>query len=312
VFSREYPIISKNTFEQTFKNIDDILHKDAGCGSELDYVEQTSWILFLKYLDDFEKDRKTGASLSGKEYKTIIDEKFRWENWAVPKNSNRKTDHNVALSGDDLRDFVDHELFPYLKKFKQSAESPDTIEYKIGEIFCELKNKIQSGYNLREILNLVDELHFQTATESKPISSEEFIRNMFDAVLPEFFKSEEELRIIWSDPLTRKNFLDRIADAGCDKEKLSILQKMIDAEKSDLYDVLAYFSFEIKPMTRIQRVNEAKGFIYKDLNDKQIEFLDFVLTKYIENGVETLDESQLANLILLKYNAFTDAERVFG
>ncbi len=170
-------------FEQSLKNIDDILHKDAGCGSELDYVEQTSWILFLKYLDDLEKDRKTAAMLSGKEYKAIIDEKYRWENWAVPKNEAGRIDHNIALSGDDLRDFVDHELFPYLKKFKHSAESPDTIEYKIGEIFSELKNRVQSGYNLREILNMVDELRFQTATEKHELSHlyEDKIKNMGNA-----------------------------------------------------------------------------------------------------------------------------------
>ena len=134
---------------------------------------------------------------------------------------------------------------------------------------------------------------------------------MFDAVLPEFFKSEDELRAIWSDPLTRKIFLERIADAGCDAEKLSALQKMIDAEKSDLFDVLAYFSFSLTPITRAERVEEAKADIFSELSDKQKEFLDFVLSKYVENGVETLDESKLANLILLKYSAFTDAERIF-
>ena len=132
-------------FEQAFKNIDDILHKDAGCSSELDYVEQTSWVLFLKYLDDFEKDKKTAAELAGKSYEGIIDKQYKWEVWAFPKGKDGKLDHNKALIGDDLKDFVNHKLFPYLKKFKTSAESADTIEYKIGEIFNELKNKIQSG-----------------------------------------------------------------------------------------------------------------------------------------------------------------------
>lgn len=100
-------------FEQSFKNIDDILRKDAGASSELDYVEQTSWILFLKYLDDLEKDKKTEASLAGKEYKYIIDSKFRWEVWAAPKTADGKLDHHKALSGDDLKDFVDHQLFTY-------------------------------------------------------------------------------------------------------------------------------------------------------------------------------------------------------
>ncbi len=136
-------------FEQTFKNIDDILHKDAGCGSELDYVEQTSWILFLKYLDDLEKDRATAAELTGKTYTPIIEKKYQWTVWAAPKNKEGKLDRHKALSGDDLLDFVNGKLSPYFKKFKASAESADTIEYKIGEIFSELKNRIQSGHNLR-------------------------------------------------------------------------------------------------------------------------------------------------------------------
>src|SRR5690606_37611981 len=147
-------------FEQTFKNIDDILHKDAGCGSELDYVEQTSWILFLKYLDDLEKDRATAAELTGKTYTPIIAPEYQWAKWAAPKSKDGKLDHHKALIGDDLTDFVNRVddkkpgLFQYLKIFKLSAQRADTIEYKIGEIFSELKNRLQSGYNLREVINL--------------------------------------------------------------------------------------------------------------------------------------------------------------
>jgi len=171
-------------FEQAFKNIDDTLWKDAGCSSELDYVEQTSWILFLKYLDDLEDVRATEAALAGKgSYEFIIDEKFKWDNWAVPKTVEGKIDHNKALTGDDLINFVNNELFPYLKKFKQSAETSDTIEYKIGEIFSELKNKIQSGYTLREILNIVDELRFKSQKEKHELSHlyESKIKNMGNA-----------------------------------------------------------------------------------------------------------------------------------
>jgi len=170
-------------FEQTFKNIDDILHKDAGCGSELDYVEQTSWILFLKYLDDFEKDKKTAAELAGRAYGGIISPEYRWEKWAVPRGKDGKIDHHKAFTGDDLKDFVDHRLFPYLKKFKTSAESAATIEYKIGEIFNELKNKIQSGYNLREVINRIDELRFRSHAEKHEMSHlyEDKIKNMGNA-----------------------------------------------------------------------------------------------------------------------------------
>ena len=170
-------------FEQTFKNIDDILHKDAGCGSELDYVEQTSWVLFLKYLDDLEKDKATAAELTGKTYSPILDADYRWATWAAPKGSDGKIDHRKALTGDDLADFVNIQLFPYLKKFKADAESADTIEYKIGEIFSELKNRIQSGYNLREVINLIDSLRFRTHAEKHEMSHlyESKIQNMGNA-----------------------------------------------------------------------------------------------------------------------------------
>ena len=170
-------------FEQTFKNIDDILHKDAGCSSELDYVEQTSWVLFLKYLDDLEKDRRTKAELSGKTYEDLIAPQYRWDVWAAPKTKEGKIDFNKALTGDDLKDFVDGKLFPYLKKFKTDADSADTLEYKIGEIFSELKNKIQSGYNLREVINRIDELRFRTHAEKHEMSHlyEDKIKNMGNA-----------------------------------------------------------------------------------------------------------------------------------
>ena len=170
-------------FEQTFKNIDDILHKDAGCGSELDYVEQTSWVLFLKYLDDLEKDKITAAELTGKVYKPLIETEYQWSVWATPKGVDGKLDHHKALTGDDLADFVNIKLFPYLKKFKVDAESADTIEYKIGEIFSELKNRIQSGYNLREVINRIDELRFRTHAEKHEMSHlyESKIQNMGNA-----------------------------------------------------------------------------------------------------------------------------------
>ncbi|MBU1119169.1 type I restriction-modification system subunit M [Patescibacteria group bacterium] len=155
-------------FEQSFKNIDDILHTDSGCGTELDYVEQTSWILFLKYLDDLEETKKTEAELSGKKYEYILSPKYRWNTWACPKKDDGKIDHNKALGGDDLRDFVNNNLFPYLKKLK--AEDSDTIEYKIGEIFSELKNKITSGHKLREILTIVDGMHFRLYEEKHELS----------------------------------------------------------------------------------------------------------------------------------------------
>jgi type I restriction enzyme M protein len=170
-------------FEQTFKNVDDVLWKDAGCGSELDYVEQTSWILFLKYIDELEKEKHTSAQLAGKTYDNIISPEFQWGTWAVPKDKEGKLDHHKALTGDDLTDFVNQKLFPYFKKFKLNAESADTIQYKIGEIFSELKNRIQSGYNLREVVNLIDGLRFGSNSEKHEMSHlyESKIKNMGNA-----------------------------------------------------------------------------------------------------------------------------------
>ena len=170
-------------FEQAFKNIDDVLWKEAGCTTELDYTEQTSWLLFLKYLDGLEQDKADEAALEGKKYTYILDKPYRWESWAAPKGKDGKIDHNKALTGDDLRDFVNQKLFPYLHGFKQKATGPNTIEYKIGEIFGEIKNKIQSGYNLREIIDHIDELRFRSQTEKHELSHlyEAKIKNMGNA-----------------------------------------------------------------------------------------------------------------------------------
>lgn len=170
-------------FEQVFKNIDDVLRKEAGCTTELDYTEQTSWLLFLKYLESLEAERKLTAELEGRPYTFILDEAYRWESWAAPKKGDGQIDHDRALTGDDLRDFVSVKLFPYLHGFKQRASGPNTIEYKIGEIFGEIKNKITSGYNLREIIDHVDELRFRSQTEKHELSHlyEAKIRNMGNA-----------------------------------------------------------------------------------------------------------------------------------
>jgi type I restriction enzyme M protein len=178
-------------FEQVFKNIDDVLWKEAGCSSELDYTEQTSWMLFLKYLDDFERERALEAELRGTKgkgkdsagYEYIIDAAYRWSAWAAPKKADGSFDHDTALTGDDLIAFVNNKLFPYLKDFRQRATSPATIEYKIGEIFSEIKNRFQSGYSLRDALELIDKLSFNSQSEKHELSHlyETKIKNMGNA-----------------------------------------------------------------------------------------------------------------------------------
>ena len=152
-------------YENTFKAIDQILWKESGCSSELDYLEQKSWLLFLKYLDDLESEREDEAELEGKQYKRIITGFNRWSQWAAPKTADGKIDVINAMTGNDLVEFVDNKLFPLLKSLKATAASTNSLEFKIGEIFDELHNKIKSGFNLREVINMIDELHFESADD---------------------------------------------------------------------------------------------------------------------------------------------------
>ena len=139
--------------------------------------------MFLKYLDGLEVEKSQVAALEGKTYTHILAATYRWENWAAPKGGSGKLDHKKVMVGDDLTRFVDTQLFPYLQQFKQKASGPNTLEYKIGEIFGEIKNKIFSGYNLREIIDHIDTLNFRLQTEKHELSHlyEAKIKNMGNA-----------------------------------------------------------------------------------------------------------------------------------
>jgi len=204
-------------FEQTFKNIDDVLWKEAGCTTELDYTEQTSWMLFLKYLDDLEQDRAMRAQLAGKRRTFLIDKPHRWSSWAAPKNTAGEFDHDRALTGDDLIDFVNDDLFPYLEGFKERASGPDTIEYKIGEIFGEIKSKFQSGYSLRDALELMDALRFRSQKEKHELSHlyEAKIRNMGNAGRNggEYYTPRPLIRAMVA--VTAPKFGETIYDGAC-------------------------------------------------------------------------------------------------
>ncbi|MGD0354932.1 MAG: DEAD/DEAH box helicase family protein [Dehalococcoidia bacterium] len=194
-------------------------------------------------------------------------------------------------------------------KWKEPGESyngsPET-----GEIdkFKKVKIKLRDGKE-REIQHIISTSFW--SPNGKPISAEEFLQNLF-GTLPEFFKSEDELRRIWSDPVTRKALLEKLGAAGYGRDILTTIQRIIDAEKSDLYDVLEYISFAVKPITRERRVARAQSHIFAQMNYQQKEFLEFVLSKYIETGVEELDQEKLPDLLTLKYHALDDAKRILG
>ncbi|MDV7201124.1 type I restriction-modification system subunit M N-terminal domain-containing protein [Roseovarius sp. 10] len=169
-------------YENAFNSIEKTLRAEEGIANELDYVEQTSWVLFLKYLHDLESERRDRAELEGKQYAPIIDGRYSWDRWAAPE-SNGGIDYNTALSGDDLVRFVDQELFPHLASFRDRATDPDTIEYKIGEVFTELRSKFRSGYILRDVLEVVNGMEFKTQADKHELSSlyETRIRRMGNA-----------------------------------------------------------------------------------------------------------------------------------
>ena len=180
---RDWKKIYINMFEQIFKNIDNFIWKDSGCDNDIDYAEQSSWILFLKWFDDYEKDNEIKSKLNNKSFKFIFDKEYRWSNWGVVKTKEGKVDFNKSLTGEDLTKFVNNKLFPYLANFEKNSKDLNTINYKIGVIFSKLKNKIEDGYILRSVLDEVDKLEFRSDDQKHELSDlyETKLQNMGNA-----------------------------------------------------------------------------------------------------------------------------------
>ena len=234
----------------------------------------------------------------GKEYFTIYDfvnayHHFSDEEWDGPAEE--------IMGEKKIREEI---------KYPKEVEDTSSImkDEEREEPKKKLKIKLRDGKE-REIQHMISTSFW--SADGKPISIREFMDNLF-GVMPEFFKSEEELIKIWSNPTTRKSFLEKIAEIGYGRGELETLQKMIDAENSDLLDVLTYISFLTKPISRVERAEKAKDKIFEGLEEKQKEFLDFVLSKYEEKGVEELDEEKLPILLNLKYHAIANAEQSLG
>jgi type I restriction enzyme R subunit len=193
---------------------------------------------------------------------------------------------------------------PYVPQPREKQDGDDE-----GGKRKRIKVKLRDGKE-REIQHMMSTSFW--SAEGRPISAEEFLHNLFGE-LPKLFSNEAELRRLWSNPLTRRTLLEKLAEAGFGKDELGTLQQLIDAEKSDLFDVLEYvFNSDIKPMTRAERVAAAQATIFALLNDQQKEFIEFVLSKYIETGVEELDQEKLPLLLVNKYQSLQDAKGVLG
>ncbi len=193
-----------------------------------------------------------------------------------------------------------------------SREPPPPC-YKCGQTPCICTNRIKiklADGKAREIIHSITTSFLDA--DGKLISAQQFLSLLFGE-LHRSFKNEAELRRLWSAPTTRKTLLDQLAEAGFNKEALLTLQKIIDAEKSDLFDVLEYvFNSDIKPITRAQRVFAAQETVYTLCDEQQKEFIRFVLRKYIESGVGELALEKLPDLVKIKYQSIADAEQKLG
>jgi len=243
------------SLQQKIDRITDILRRDDGISGAMHYTEQTSWILFLKFLDDYEAEKAEDAILSGEDYAPVLDEAHHWSNWACPKTAEGKLDIQKARTGDDLRDYVNNVLFPYLKSFRISAQNdPQSFGYKIGAIFEYLDNKIASAHTLREVLDIIDSLNFQSETELFELSEvyERLLQNMGDAggYAGEFYTPRALIRTIVKviDPQAGQTIYDAAA-GSCGFlieafEHLKTDRKKLTTKQWDFIQQKTFFGFE--------------------------------------------------------------------
>ena len=233
----------------------------------------------------------------GKEYFTIYDFVGAYHHFNDPSWDGEPLDETTVDEGDE-------------PKVRDTSEPLSVTEEEVEEEKRNKVIKIKLRDGKERLIQHMVSTSFWSA-DGTPISAEEFMQNLFGS-LPDFFKNEEELRKIWSDPSTRKALLDKLEKAGYSHDVLGELQKLINAEDSDLFDVLEYVAYNINPITREERVAKAQSNIFTPLNNKQKEFLEFVLSKYIESGVDELAQEKLPDLLKLKYRAISDAQEELG
>lgn len=289
-----------NEFRDNEKTIPTILTTSQKLSTGVDARNIRNIVLMrpIKSIIEFKQIVGRGTRLfDGKDYFTIYDFVNVYQHFADPEWDGAPIDETT----EDPRRMAVRE--------PTATDEISNAEYdQSGEKKKRLKIKLRDGKE-REIQHMISTLFW--SADGKPISAEEFLQDLYGD-LPEFFKNEAELRAIWSLPMTRKKLLDDLAAAGYDQDELTNLQKLINAEKSDLFDVLDYIAFATQPITREARVAAAQSNIFTLLNNKQKEFIEFVLSKYIETGVEELAQEKLPELIKLKYHALSDATEILG
>ncbi len=291
-------------FQDNEKTIPTILttSRKLSTGADARNIRNIVLLRPVKSMIEFKQIIGRGTrTFDGKEYFSILDFVDAYRHFFDPEWDGE------AISIEDLNESEDSgepktsQQPPKKKKHQEFSDSNDNVKEK-------LKIKLADGKE-REIQHTVQTSFWDA--QGRPISAEEFLVKLYGK-LPEFFKSEEELRKIWSSPDTREELLNRLENAGFEKEDLNSLKKAIDAEKCDLFDVLEYVAFKIRPITRQERVERLKSNIFSSLSKDQREFIDFILEQYVNFGVEQLRANNLAMLIKIKYGTIFDVPMSLG
>ena len=274
-------------YENTFKAIDQILWKEQGCGSELDYLEQKSWMLFLKYFTiydfvgasemfkDPEWDGDTYCPLCG--------------NW--PCTCKKKP---YVIPSDDSDSVKDPMPCPICGHLPCTCEGPKTNLIDI---------KLSNGRKLS----------LETTWEQKIfygdefISLDEYVKKLFGRI-PDFFSGADDLREKWANPETREQLLKTLDEAGFAEDKLNLLKNMLKMQKCDLLDVLEYIAYNSTPIERAKRVELVKKQYVDSLNKEQREFDNLILQYYVNNGFKELGSDKLKTFITIKFNSMSDAK----
>jgi type I restriction enzyme, R subunit len=300
-------------FQDNEKSIPTILTTSQKLSTGVDAPEIRNIVLLrpVKQLIEFKQIVGRGTRLfDGKDYFTIYDFVKAYKNFSDPDWDGEPEDPEppierpmpppkpCATCGQRPCICLKEPEPPCLVCQKSPCECPSRQMIRV---------KLSDG-KVRDLQKMVSTSFWNP--DGKPISAEEFLENLFGE-LPAFFKNEEELIEIWRKPDTRKKLLDELKEKGFAKEQLEEFQRVLNAQNSDLYDVLAYVAFHSTIIERTIRAERAKIYLH-NYDAKQQDFLNFVLKQYINSGVYELDEEKLSPLLVLKYNAINDAKKALG
>jgi len=284
-------------FRNNEETIPTILTTSHKLSTGVDAKNLRNVVLFrpIKSMIEFKQIVGRGTRIfEGKNYFTILDFVKAYYHFADPEWDGEPIDQTtgIEIGGEEIV----REAGPLVDPIDQ-PERPKKIKIKLGE----------SG--VRELWGKSTIMFYDM--DGKPISAEQFLKNLFGK-LPDFFKDENKLRAIWSDPKTREIFMKEMAQFGYDTDQMNEFAKMVGAENSDLFDVFEYIAFDKKPLTRGERILKTKEKVFEGLDSETQQFLEFVLNAYHSDGYETLSEKSFSTFLELRYGSMIEAQSVFG